>query len=430
MMKAPALLFNPLDPIFRADPYPFYARLRAEDPVHETPAGVYVLSRYAGCVAALRDPRLSSDLRHTEAFRKATDPPAARPPSRRGRAGRGAIDAQARLPDRQGEALRRTPPFLVLDPPDHTRLRGLVSKAFTPRAVEAMRPRIEALVNELLDTAATHGEVEFVEEFAYPLPLTVICEMLGVPAEDHAVFKEWSRALSRGLDPPEVQPPDALERQREAGNAFAQYFRDLITRRRSRPAADLLSDLIEVEEQGDRLTEDELVSTCIFLLAAGHETTVNLLSGGLLALLRHPDQLALLRNDQSLARGAVEELLRYDAPVQYAVRVAREDVDVGVRTIAAGRQVLALLGSANRDPDAFPDPDRLDITRRDNRHIAFGFGIHFCLGAPLARIEGETAFRALVSRFRRIELLTEAPEYKENITLRGLRSLRVALSLA
>ena len=405
MSDAEPIVFNPLDPAFRADPYSLYARMRREDPVHQAPFGRWVLSRYADCVSVLKDPRASSDLTNTEAYQRAIE--------KRGDAG----------PD---DPLLKMRPFLIMDPPDHTRLRGLVSRAFTPKVVEGLRPRIQELVDTLLDVVAERGSIELIEDFAYPLPVTVICELLGVPPEDHATFKEWSRDLARGQDPPEVVPPEVRKRSVEAMQRFMDYFRAQIKERRKKPTDDLLSALIVAEEAGDKLTEDELLATCVFLLAAGHETTVNLIGNGMLALLRHPDQLDKLRDDPSLASSAVEELLRYDAPVQFALRTAKEEIEIGGRTIPKGQQIIVLLGAANRDPEQFPDPDRLDITRADNRHIAFGFGIHFCLGAPLARIEGEIAFRTLVRRFRRLELQTDALEYKENIVLRGLASLPVS----
>ncbi len=408
MQEAETVLFDPLDPAFRVDPYPFYARLRQEAPVHQTPLGSWAISRYADCAAVLKDQRWSSDLRNVDAYRMAVE--------------QGLID-----PDQ--EILNRTPPFLVRDPPDHTRLRGLVSKAFTPKVVEGQRPHIQQLVDSLIDLAAERGSLEVIEELAYPLPVTVICELLGVPPEDHETFKEWSRELSRGLDPAAFLDPDKVDRRRQAGNAFADYFRALIEERRTRPGDDLLSALIAAEESGERLTGEELVATCIFLLAAGHETTVNLIGNGTLALLRHPDQLELLRDDPSLARSAVEELLRYDAPVQMAIRTTVQDMEIGGATVRRGQQVALLLGSANRDPDQFPDPDRLDLTRADNHHLAFGFGLHFCLGAPLARVEGEIAFATLVRRLHGLELRTEALEYKENIVLRGLAALPVGFGV-
>ena len=407
MPVAEPIVFNPLDPGFRADPYAVYARMRTEDPVHQAPFGRWVLSRYADCVAILRDPRASSDLTNSTAYQQAIE-----------KRGGAAPDAP----------LLKMRPFLILDPPDHTRLRGLVSKAFTPKVVEGLRPRIQELVDELLDNVSERGSMELIEDFAYPLPVTVICELLGVPPEDHVTFKEWSRHLARGQDPPEVLSPEVMQRSVEAMTLFMDYFGGLIKERRKRPREDLLSALISAEDAGDKLTEDELLSTCVFLLAAGHETTVNLIGNGTLALLRHPGQLSKLRDDPSLAPSAVEELLRYDAPVQFAMRTALVDIELGGRTIPKGAQIILLLGAANRDPERFPDPGRLDLARADNHHVAFGFGIHFCIGAPLARVEGEIAFRTLVRRFRHLELQTETPEYKENIVLRGLASLPVGFT--
>ncbi len=394
------------DPALRADPYPSYARLRREAPVCETPWGGWLISRYADCVALLKDPHASSDPGQSNAYKKAVE--------------RGQIDP--------GEALGRTPPFLITDPPGHTRLRGLVSKAFTPNVIEGLRPGVQRIVDELFDGAAEQGVTELIEEIAYPLPMRVICDLLGVPAKDHETFKGWSRLLSRSMDPEPLLPPEVIAGRRRAGNAFTQYFRDLIAERRHAARPDLISSLIEAEEAGDKLTENELLSTCILLLAAGHETTVSLIGNGVLALLRHTGELGRLRDDPSLALSATEEILRYDAPVHFAFRTAKEDIALEGEPIPKGSQLLLLLASGNRDPDRFSDPDRFDIAREDNHHLAFGFGPHFCLGAPLARLEGEVFFRTLAQRFGAIELLVEAPEYKPNIVNRGLAALPVRLT--
>lgn len=402
-----AFIFNPYDPTFPADPYPAYRRLRDEDPVHQAEPGVWILSRYADCAALLRDPRASSDERNSLQFQ-----------------------AQISEQEGAGDGLDRADQsrsFLFLDPPDHTRLRGLVSKAFTPRVVEGLRPRIQQLVDQLLDTVAERDRIEVIDELAYPLPVQVISEMLGVPSADREVFKEWSRELARGLDGTPVEDPEQLARLMGASAAFTEYFRALIERRRREPGDDLLSGLIAVEERGDTLTESELLSTCILLLVAGHETTVNLIANGLLALLRHPDQLARLRADRSIEKSAIEELLRYDPPVQLTSRILLDDYEIEGRVIGKGESATLLLASANRDPAEFPDPDRLDLTRGNNRHLAFGYGIHFCLGAPLARVEGQIALSTLVRRFPEIRLITDTPQYKENIVLRGLATLPVAL---
>ena len=402
-------LFNPFDPEFRTNPYPVYQRLRTEAPVHQGQFGGWVLSRFAECEAVLGDHRrFSSDGRNSEAYHEFV-------------AQRGGL-----TPEEQ--ALEASRPFLFRDPPDHTRLRGLVSKAFTPRRVEALRPRIQQIVDELIDTVGGGGSMDVIEDLAYPLPVTVICEMLGVPVEDHGRFKEWSRELARSLDPEFVLPQEVIERRNQAVLSFREYFGSLIERRREAPRDDLISALIAVEEQGEVLTHQELLSTLTLLLVAGHETTVSLIGNGVLALLRHPDQMEMLRDNPSLARSAVEEVLRYDPPVQFDGRTAVEDVEIDGVTVRKGQEVVLLLGSANRDPAQFPDPDRLDITRADNRHLAFGYGIHFCLGAPLARVEGQIALGTLARRLRGLELLTDRPEYKENIVLRGLRALPVGFS--
>ncbi|MEX1253454.1 MAG: cytochrome P450 [Dehalococcoidia bacterium] len=408
MLRAEPIVFNPGDPSFRADPYPAYVRLRDEDPVHETPIA-FVVSRYQDCVAVLRDQRWSSDQRNSDAYRFAVE--------------RGLFDPEQ-------EALSKTPPFLVLDPPDHTRLRALVSKAFTPKVVEALRPHIQQVVDALLDRAAERGSLEVIEDLAYPLPVTVVCELLGVPPSDRETFKEWSGELARGLDPGTALVPEVVERRRHAGNAFMDYFRALIGERRKSPRDDLISALIAAEEAGDRLTEAELLSTCILLLAAGHETTANLIGNGVLALLRHPEQLGKLRDDPSLAAGAVEEVLRYDSPVQMVTRTALEEVELVDVTVRKGQQAALLIASANRDPAQFAEPDRFDITRQGSRHLGFGFGLHACLGAALARVEGEIAFRTLARRFDWLELLADPPEYKESFVNRGPRELRVGFAPA
>jgi len=394
-----APVFDPFDPAFRQDPYPLYRRLREENPIHPGPIGGLVLTRHADCLHVLRHPAASSDERKGALFQAMDEA--------------GEVDHE--LADNR--------PFLFLDPPDHTRLRRLVTKAFTPRTVERLRPRVQALVDELLDAAVPTGEIELIEDLAYPLPVQVISELLGVPPEDHERFKGWSRDLARGLDPDFILPPEVLERRKQAVDAFSAYFLELIAERRRAPQDDLLSALVAAEDEGDRLTEQELLSTCTLLLVAGHETTVNLIANGTLALVRHPDQLRRLREDPSVTRSAVDELLRYDAPVQMTGRVALEDIELDGATLEEGSFALLLLASANRDPAAFPKPDRLDLGRTDNHHLSFGFGTHFCLGAPLARLEGEVALTTLVRRCPDLALATDAPRYKDNLILRGLKAL-------
>jgi cytochrome P450 len=393
------ILFNPMDPEFVADPYPMYHRLRAEDPVHHSPLGFWVLTRYPDVLAMLRDPRLIKE------------PIAAFVAARFGVA----------VPPGLGLSM------LDRDPPDHTRLRGLVSKAFTPRALERLRPEIQQIVDGLLDEVRGRGSMDLIEEFAYPLPVRVICEMLGVPVKDHERFKAWGLDIARGLDAI-MLPPDSPVGQRSVSGrrALAEYFRELIAERRAAPRDDMLSALIAAEEAGDTLNEEELLATCILLLVAGHETTVNLIGNGTLALLRHPAELRKLRDNPGLIGSAVEELLRFDGPVQRTARIPSEDITIGGQTIGKGEMVMPFLGAADRDPTQFPDPDRLDITRSDNRHIAFGMGIHFCLGAPLARMEGQIAINTLLARLPRLTLATDQPRFRQSLTLRGLEALPVS----
>ncbi len=390
--------FNPMDPEFLADPYPTYHRLRDEDPVHHSPLDFWVLTRYEDVVAVLRDPRfIKEPLVSVVAARfGVTVPP--------------------------GVGLS----MLDRDPPDHTRLRSLVSKAFTPRVVEGLRPRIQKIVDDLITRAEAVGRMDLIEEFAYPIPVNVICEMLGVPIGDHERFKGWSLDIARGLDsvwlPPESEIP---KRSGAARHAIGDYMRGLIAERRASPRGDLLSALIAAEEAGDKLSEDELIATCILLLIAGHETTVNLIGNGTLALLRHPEELRRLRETPGLITSAVEELLRYDGPVQRTARITSTEVTIGGRTIGKGEMVMPFIGAADRDPSQFTGPDRLDLGRTDNRHIAFGWGIHFCLGAPLARVEGQIAIDTLVRRLPRLTLVDDEPEYRQSLTLRGLKALPV-----
>jgi cytochrome P450 len=313
--------------------------------------------------------------------------------------------------------------MMFLDPPDHTRLRSLVSQAFTPRMVESLRPRIQSLVDDLLDDVVEQGEMDVLADLAYPLPTVVICELLGVPAEDRERFKSWSADASRLLDGYLDQA--AMDKGMVAGMYLFQYFTDLVEARRKDPRDDLLTALLAAESAGDKLTHAELLSTATLLFVAGFETTMNLLGNGTLALLRNPDQLARMRDDPALVRSGVEELLRYDSPVHVTARIAKEDVEIGGFTVREGEQAVAILGAANRDPEQFPDPDRLDVARNPNRHLAFGGGPHFCLGAALARMEGQIAFGTLLRRLPDLELVTTEPTYRDHYVIRGLNELRV-----
>ncbi len=395
--------FNPLAAEFRANPHPAYARLRAEDPVHWSPfLGFWVLTRYADCASVLRDGKRFSADPHDLAIYEAL--------------------MQSLGEDRPlGKMQRKW--LLLLNPPDHTRLRTLVTKAFTPRVVENLRPRIQAIVDGLLDKVQDAGAMDVIADLSYPLPVTVIAEMLGVPAEDCEMFKVWTTDLARTLDP--ILSPEVLDAGDAAAIAFSDYFKALVAKRRKDPQADLFSALVVAEEQGDRLTEEELIATAVLLFGAGHETTMNLIGNGLLALFRHPDQLAKLKADPTLIPNAIEEFLRFDGPVQMTARTALADLDIGGKTIAKGQQAILALTAANRDPAQFTDPDRFDITRKDNTHIAFSHGIHYCLGAPLARVEAQLAIATLLRRFPHLHLATEDLEWREMVTLRGLKSLPI-----
>jgi cytochrome P450 len=398
-MASDEILFNPLLPEFHADPYPFYKRLREEDPVHQSPMGFWVLTRYEDCVTALRDQRF-------------------------GREGFAELLSAVYGDGTEPGTLPRS--MLFRDPPDHTRLRALVSKAFTPKVIEQMRGHIQEIVDRLLGAVQGKGEMDVIADLAYPLPVTVICEMLGVPLSDHESIKHWSADIARSLDaiglPSDVE---IVDRGRIARREIGDYFRRLVPKRRANPQNDLLTGLIAAEEQGDKLSEGEVIAMCVLLFIAGHETTVNLIGNGLLALLRHPEQLAVLRQNPTMVPAAVEELLRYDSPVQRTARVTNADVEIGGKQIAKGAMVVTAIGAANRDPAQFTDPDRLDITRKDVRHVSFGFGIHFCLGAPLARVEGQIALGTLLQRMPRLALGESTPAWRESSVLRGLKRLRV-----
>jgi cytochrome P450 len=391
--------WDPIDPGFRADPYPAYRVLLEEAPLFESPYGLLVVSRYEDIMTVLRSPNTSNDFRKSPRFAPAVED-----------------DADV------------TPSFLFLDPPDHTRLRGLVSRAFTPRRVEQLRSRAQQIADEVFDHAAAAGRMEVVEDLAFPLPVLMICEMLGVPAEDVDEFKEWSAATARGLDPSFTWPPGLLERFQELRKRAMEYFGGLIARRRQEPQDDLLSALLEAEEQGDRLTEAEVWSTLNLLLIAGHETTVNLIANGVLAFARHPEQYARVHDDPALVRSAVEEVLRYDPPVHMMGRLPVADIEISCGTIPAWSEMIMLPAAAGRDGAQFGEPDAFDVTRADNRHLGFGFGIHHCLGAPLARLEAQVALGTLARRFSSVELVTDPPPYKDNITLRGVASLEVKLA--
>jgi cytochrome P450 len=394
-------LFNPLAPEFIRDPYPHYARLRANDPMHQTAFGSFVASRHAEVSLALRDKRFGKDF-------------AERTIRRYG-------------PKSLEEPVFRSMSHWMLhkDPPDHARLRGLVVKAFTARRVEDMRPRIQQVVDQTLDRIIPQGRMDLIEDFAFRLPVTIICDMLGIPEEQRELFYTGSRDGGRLLDPVPLSPEEIAKGN--AGNLMAaMYFQQLFDLRRKQPGDDLITQLVQAEEDGSKLSNEELTANIILLFGAGHETTVNLIGNGLLALHRNPDQLALLKADPGLITNAIEEFLRYDSSVQLTGRVALEDIeDLGGKRIPKGENVLCLLGSANHDPAVYPDrPGSLDITRPNVRPLSFGGGIHFCLGAQLARIEAEIAIASLLRRLPDLRLDdAENPQWRPTFVLRGLKEL-------
>ena len=391
-----------LTPEGRRDPYDHYRRVRELAPVHHSGLGFWVLTRYDDCQQILRDPR----------FGKGD------PDDRRARLPPEAVDAVARI-------RRRAPSMLFLDPPDHTRVRALVSKAFTARTVERMRPHIGRLLDGLLDgiDAAGGDTVDVMAAVAFPLPVTVIGEMLGIPPADRDAFQPWVRASTALLEL--TIDPAAIVAAADAGDEMSRYFEELLAARRRAPGDDLLSELLAVREAGDALGEDELISTAILLFGAGFETTTNLIGNGLLALLRHPDSLGRLRADPALLRPAVEELLRWDSPVQLDGRVALREAEVCGRHVDRGTFVVTMLGAANRDPQRFADPDVLDLARDQGPPMSFGSGIHYCLGQALARLEGQVVFERLLRRYRRIELAADDVTHRPGLTLRGVTALPV-----
>lgn len=391
-----------LDHEFLQDPHAVYRQLRKEAPVRQAvmPRGlrVWLVTRYADARAVLADPRLSKDSnRARELFRTHV--------------------TATETPDTAMQAMSGH--MLNSDPPDHTRLRKLVNKAFTARTVARLRPRIEQITADLLDGVAAAGKVDLLESFAFPLPITVICELLGVPREDREKFRSWTNTM--------VSASTYEDVARDAG-AMAQYLTALVGQKRQVPTEDLLSDLVHVSEEGDSLSDAELLPMAFLLLVAGHETTVNLIGNSVLSLLNHPDQLAKLRADPSLLPNAIEEVLRFDGPVNIAtLRFTTEPVRVGEVEIPAGQFVMASLMAANRDEDRFPDADRLDITRQPGGHLAFGHGIHYCVGAPLARLEAEVALDGLLRRFDTLALDGEpiALRWRDSTLVRGLATLPI-----
>jgi hypothetical protein len=390
-------LFNPLSPEFRNNPYPAYRLLRERDPMHNSPLGFRVATRYQDVAFVLRDKRfIKGFIESLE--QRGTDP-------------------NEPIFKFLGETM------LLINPPDHTRLRGLVAKVFTARRIEDMRPRIQAIVDKMLDGLEDQGRMDVIGDFAFPLPFTVICEMLGIPEDERAVLMQRSLFSGRALDPVPMSRGE-LDDANANIKLMQDYFLRLCAERRRNPGDDLITALVNAEDQGDVLSSDELVSNIVLLFLAGHETTVNLIGNGLLALYNNRDQLELLKSDLSLMPNAVEELLRYDSSVQLSGRTASVDMDVGGVAIKAGEQIITSLGAANRDPAVYENPDTLDITRKNIKPLSFGGGIHHCLGAQLARLEGDVALSTLLKRLPNFELDDPGnPRWRPTFTLRGLISL-------
>jgi len=389
-------------PEHRADPHPVYRAMRAFDPIFASTSEErsYLLTGFAECEAVLRDPRWSSDPTH----QAPTD---------------AEVDVRTAMRFSDAHLL------LFIDPPDHTRIRKLMSKAFTPRTVERLRPKVQALVDDLLDGVQERGSVEIVSEIGYTVPVTVICEMLGVPVSDRELFGPWSSDASRLLDG--VLDEETTNRGLVGAMQIIDYLGDLIEQRRGDPQDDLLSALVHAEVDGARLSEEELRLNTLLLFVAGHETTMNLIGNGLYALLRNRDQFDRLRADPTLIGTAVEELLRFDGPVHLSGRIATADIEVNGHAFEAGDSAITVLAAANRDPARFTDPDRLDIGRDQGPHLTFSYGIHYCLGAALARLEGQVVINSLVQRFGAMDIVTDPVTYREHFVLRGLKELQVSV---
>ncbi|WP_102145055.1 cytochrome P450 [Mycobacterium hubeiense] len=401
--ESQTLLLQLIDPANRPDPYPAYAQIREHGPLRLPEGHLTVFSSFQDCDDVLRHPSSANDrLKSTL--------------------------AQQQIADDNAPRQLWTPSFLFLDPPDHTRLRKLVSKAFAPKVVKALEPDITALVDSLLDKLAADGQFDVIADLAYPLPVAVICRLLGVPLEDEPQFSWASALLAKALDPfisLTGETPDDFAEQMKAGLWLREYLHGLIAQRRKNPGEDLMSGLIHVEESGDQLTEEEIVSTCNLLLIAGHETTVNLIANAILAMLRHPLQWTALGRNPSRVSAVVEETMRYDPPVQLVARIAADDMTIGQTTVAKGDGMMLLLAAAHHDPAANDRPDEFDPDRETIRHLGFGKGPHFCLGAPLARLEAAVALSAVTARFPQARIAGE-PVYKPNLTLRGMASFAIS----
>ena len=400
---APLSLYHLLDPEVLADPYPLYHRLRTESPVHWDPfLHAWVVTRYTDVVTVLH---------HFSAARTPTPEQLA------------AIGLESLTPI----AAVMVKQMLFLDAPAHTRIRSLASQAFTPRRVERLRAHIQEITDALLDAVVERGRLDVIADLAAPLPAIVTAEMLGVPTADHPRLKAWSADFAEMLGNFQHNP-DRAARVLRSTEDMIDYFRAAVRAQQARPGEGLVGALLRAEVDGDRFSEDEVIANCIVTMVGGQETTTNLVGNGVLSLLRHPDQLERLRRDPALIGSAVEELLRYESPSQHTARLAPEDVVLGGTLIRRRQAVIAVMAAANRDPERFPDPDRLDLARPDNRHLAFGWAAHFCFGAPLARIEGQVAFSTLLRRLPDLRLEPGPLVWRDNLGLRGLAALPVAFT--
>jgi pimeloyl-[acyl-carrier protein] synthase len=400
---APPSLYRLLEPEVLADPYPLYERLRREDPVHWDPyLHSWVVTRYADVITVLHD---------FSAARTAT-------PEQLSAIGLAKLTPLARVMVKQ---------MLFLDPPSHSRIRGLAACGFTPARVAALRNRIQQLADKLLDAVAPSGRMDVLADFAEPLPAIVTSELFGVSTEFALQLKTWSAKFAEMLGNFQHNP-DHIPSMLDTIENLTEFFRKAVEEQKKKPCPGLVHSLVKAELEGDRLTEEEIIANCIITLVGGLETTTNLIGNGVLTLLRHPDQMQRLRSDPSLIVSAVEELLRYESPSQHTARVAPGDVTLGGKSIRRRQAVIAVMGAGNRDPERFPDPNRVDLARQDNRHLAFGWAAHFCFGAPLARLEGQVAFTTLLNRFPQITLEPGPIEWRENLGLRGLKALNVKLT--
>jgi cytochrome P450 len=396
--------FDPLSSEFQRNPYPFYDDLRTEAPIFYWDEGqMWLFTRYDDISALLRDKRLGRTMDHILLRERRQLAP---------------------IPETEAPFHKLSQHSMFdKEPPDHTRLRSLVHKVFTPRRVESLRERIQSVTDNLLDQIAGQGTMDILEDFAIPLPVTVIAELLGVPEADRHRLRPWSRDIVAMYELDHTQ--EQARRAVQAAVEFSDYLRVLVSERRRNPQDDLISALVLVQEAGDQLSEDELISTCVLLLNAGHEATVNVIGNGMLALLKHPAQMGSLLDNPALVSTAVEEMMRYDTPLQLFRRWALEDVEYRGFAFKQGTEVALMFGAANRDPTRFPNPHNFDITREDNLHIAFGSGIHYCLGAPLARLELQIAIGTLLRRFPNIKLAGAEPEFRAAYVIRGLQKLQV-----